>query len=341
MKKFSKLILFGISIIAITPIIAIVLTSCKNNQPASIKKSNLVKLHYSQLGSTILSKTLVEWQNEFQNGNIDQFIVGLKEINDNFIDANFEINDTTTATIIALNTPTSNPIFVNAIATFKNDNVCLEITLDNLFVFPPQNIQHPNLELVQNPIDINQTDLSEIANVDPTLITPNEWITNLNNVAPENSVYIPNTLYYLYSKQFISESTYQLIYKINNQYLPMIDPKLFPDIIFNIKVSPNIDKVLKTDFVINQESANEYLPNLNLDNALSISEIDMYNSLSKYVLQLGNIQSLHDCKIPNTEHIYNYLVIKESITNSILVKFSSNPDSTTETIYFYSFRIYF
>lgn len=341
MKLKVKYKLLGLLSTIAIPIIAITLTSCGNNNFAKVDSPIVTKLHYSQPSTILLSKTLSEWQNEFKKGNYDLFVQGLNEINNNFIDTNFKINEFTSATINSISSPSDNPIFTNVIVIFKNNNNILEITIDNLFVFPPNNIKHPNLELVKNPINIQQVNLSSIANIDPTIILANEWTTQLNNVAPNGSVYIPNTLYYLKSRQFISETIYQLIYTINDQYLPMIDSNNFPNIIFNIEISPNINKTLKKEFTLSSNDTKTYFPNISPNDILNMSEIQVYNLLCEYVAKLGNIQPIVDCINPSTNLVYNYLIVDETITNSILIKFSSNPNTSLETIYFYSFRLFF
>lgn len=339
MKIKNKIKFLSLIALSSIPILVLPLTSCSSN--ATINKMNTIYLNYDKLGSIILSKTLAEWQDEFQNNNFDDFIIGLNQINDNFKNINFEINSNTNATIDVYETISSSPIFINAIAKFQNESNILIITLNNLFIYPPQNLVHPNLELVQNPISIEQESLPVISNIDPTLVLPNQWLSYLNSVAPSGTTYIPNTLYYLKSKQFISSSVYQIIYTINDQYLPMLDINNFPNIIFNINVSPNINKTLKEEFVLNVSDVKEYFSGLTAIDVMNMSEVDVYNILFNYVKNLGNVKLLQNCVNPNTNLVYNYLIINEPITNSIIIKFSSNPDLSDSTIYFYTFRLNF
>lgn len=341
MKKINKYKIISMLSFAFIPISAVILTSCTGNKAATILESNTFKIHYHTLNQDILSKTVVEWQNEFSNNNLEPFIEGIKKIDNQYSQTGFIIDRNTTATINIINTPSSSTIFTNAKAVFKNKSEILEIYLDNLFIFPPANIVHPNLDLVKNPIEIDQISIPVIFNTDPTLVLESEWFNYLNSISPSGTQYIPNNLYYLDTKKFISEKIYQIIFKINDQYLPMINPDNFPNIIFNINVSPNIDKTYVSDFVLSPQEVQTYFPNLDSSAILKLSEIDIFNKLDNYVKGLNGVQQLVDCIDPATNNLYNYFIIYEPLTNSMIIKFSSNPDTIENTINFYSFRLNF
>lgn len=341
MKRINKYNILGLLAFAFIPISACVLTSCSSNKNATILDNQIFKIYYPTLNQDILSKTLTEWQNEFSNNNLEPFVEGIKNIDGQYSQTGFVVDKNTHAKIYAINTPSSSPIFVNAKVILKNQNKVLEIYLDNLFIYPPSNIKHPNLELVSNPIEIDQTSIPIIYNTDPTTVLASEWFNYLNSLSPSGSKYIPDSLYYLYSKKFISEKVYQIIYKINNQYLPMINPNNFPDIIFNINISPNINKTYVSDFVLLPQDLQQYFYGLDSSAILKLSDEEMFYKLNNYVIGLNNVQQLVNCIDPSTKKLYNYLVIYEPFTNSMLVKFSSNPDIIENTIHFYSFRLNF
>lgn len=340
MKKNSKLKIFGLITIASISLFAISLTACSSNKLATNISNKIYSIQYKNLNSTILSKTVSEWQNEFENKNYTDFIDGINQIDDQYKNSNFIINEYTIGNIYTVKTESDSPIFINAIATFKNNNEILEIYLNNLFIFPPSNIAHPNLELVENPITINQSSLPIIYNTDPTLVLSSQWMSCLNSVAPSGTTYIPNSIYYLKSKKFISETTYQIVYSINNQYLPMIDKEKFPDIVFNIIVSENINKIFKNSFILNNDDVLKFFNSNNSETILKMSQIDIFNCLNNYVNSLGNIEQISNCIDYSNNEIYNFLIINEPINNSILIKFSSNPDNPNSTINFYSFKLY-
>ncbi len=348
MKLNKKWLFIGLLSISICSISTVALTSCSNSKNAVKKDTNKINLSFDNfvnqhcVSSILWQKSIYDWQNDFQNGNFYEFVNGLNEINsDSIKETGFEFNSSTSATIIPLNSISSNPIFINALATFKNNNEILEIEIDNLLVFTSNNLQKPNLDLInKGPIVINQVDLPSISNTNPNLVTDQEWTKNINNISP-NGYYIPNTIYYLHSKEYISANVYQLIYKINDQYIPILNESEFPDIIFNINVSPNIDKQIVTNFELNIDDINKFFPNMTKLDILDLNSINVFNSLNNYVNSLPEVHSLMNCVDSQSNSVYNYAIYNQEITNSILITFSSNPNLENETIYFYKFILKF
>ena len=364
MKKKSKWLIFGLLSISICVTGTIVLTSCSNSKNAKKTDINKINLYFNNyngekcLSPILWEKSIYDWQNDFQNNNINSFIDGLSQINNDVMNKiDFVFNNSTNATIIPLDSLSDDTIFINALATFKNSNEILEIQIDNLLAYTNNNIQKPCLNLVNNgPIEINQVDLPSISNTNPEIITDQEWTQNLNSVYPgcddcpgsghSNSncpvdYYIPNTIYYLESRKYISSNVYQLIYKINDQYNPILDINEFPEIIFNINISPNIDKEIVTNFQLSNSDVVEFFPNLSKEEILSMNSVEVFNCLNNYVNSLPGVHSLIDCIDHQNNSVFNYSISDQEITNSILIKFSSNPNLANDTIYFYSFTLEF
>lgn len=341
MKKINKVtFLLGSSILSIG-LIAGVSTSCANHF-AVINPSNIIQLNYNAKNTLLQSYTAEDWANQFSVHQYDNFINALNSINDSYLNSGFKIASSTASSVEVLNNAADNVLYINAIFKFQNSNQTLIINIDNLYIVPPTNITPPDLSIVSNPISIDQINLPVIYNTNPVNVLPSQWTYYINQISPENSLYIPNDLYYLKYRELAGDKIYKLTYAINEQYSVMLDINNYPDIIFNINISPNIDKIPNEKYILDLNDVEKYFPGYQIDNFDELPQIDIYQKLSEYVDNLGIYEPLVDCIDANDNtKVYNFVIIKSELINQISIQFTSNPNNSNSKIYFYSFKLKF
>lgn len=341
MFKKTKTIFLSF-LICVTSIVTIgVSTSCSNNF-ATVSNVKTTMIEYNASNTLLQSKTILDWSNDFTNKNFDEFISIISTIDNQYKNSNFLISNNTTFSIEQSNTNPDDLLHVNAIIKFYNYDHVLVVVVNNLYITPPSNLVGPNLDLVKNPIIINQVDLPVIYNKNPQTILSSEWTYYINKLSPEKEQYIPNDLYYLKSSSTIGNRVFELVYSINNQYSSMIDPTLFPEIIFHINISPNIDKIPNETYVLNANEVSNLFTNVSYENFSTLSNIEIYNKLVEYVDGLGIYESIVNCIDENNSSlVYNFQIIYQNILKQINITFTSNPKNSNSKIYFYNFLLKF
>lgn len=337
-RRIKKL-MFSASILSI-PLIGIgtFLVSCSSTSATKMSKNNF-QLYINEPTDELLRYTISEWMNKFTNHDYDEFQISIAHllVQNNI---NFKFDELTQVNVNKLSTSSNSPILQNVNFTFINSNSTLSININNMLVFSDDYFDKPDLSIVNNPISINQKDLPQIYNTNPTLVLDSEWINSINAISPNNTIYIPNNIYYLKNREFTSVNNYELTFSINMQYSSMVNLEDYPDIIFNIKVSDDINKNFQENFTMNPNDVIKFFGTIDKEEILSMNNKELFNILSNYVLNLDNVAPLVNCLDQNNT-LYNYLIINQDISNSILIQFSSNPKTIDSTIYFYKFLLKF
>lgn len=341
MLKKTKTILLSF-LIGVTSTIAIgISTSCSNNF-ATVTNVKTTTIEYNASNTLLQSKTILDWSNDFTNKNFNEFISIINAIDNQYKNSNFLIDNNTTCSIEQSNTNPDDLLHVNAIIKFYNYDHVLIVIVNNLYITPPSNLVGPNLNLVKNPIVINQVDLPVIYNKNPQTILASEWTYYINQLSPANEQYIPNDLYYLKSSSTIGNGVFKLVYSINNQYSSIIDPTLFPDIIFHINISPNIDKIPNETYILDSNEVSNLFPNVLYENFSTLTEIEIYNKLVQYVDGLGIYEQIVNCVDENNpSSVYHFQITYQDILKQISITFTSNPKNSNSKIYFYNFLLKF
>lgn len=339
-KKHKIICLFGSSILSLG-LFTIVSTSCANRF-AIVNQSNYIQLTYNAKNTLLQSYTAQDWANQFSVKEYDNFINALNSIDKSYFESGFKITNLTSSSVEISNIASENVLYTNAIFRFQNYDQFLIININNLYVFPPTNISSPDLTLVAKPIVIDQINLPVIYNTNPINVLPSEWTYYINQISPVNSLYIPNDLYYLKNRELVGDKFYKLTYSINEQYLIMLDINEYPDIIFNINISPNIDKISNEKYTLNINDIEKYFSGYQMDNFDELSQVDIFQKLSEYVYNLGVYESLVNCIDSNdNSKVYNFQMIKSELIDEIIIQFTSNPNNQNSKIYFYSFKLKF
>ena len=337
-KKIKKL-LFSLSILSIPFVgIGVLLVSCSSTSPTKSVKQTF-KLYIQDPSKELLKYTILEWENKFTNHDFNEF----KESISSFLDENkinFEFSEQTMVNVITPSTQPNSPILQNINFEFINPDVVLSVYINNMYIFADNYFDKPDLSIVSKPIMINQKDLPQIYDTDPTLVLDSEWINSINAISPANTIYIPNTIYYLSNRCYIETNIYQLVFSVNPQYSSMVNLDEFPDITFHVLVSNDIDKKFEENFTLYSSDILKFFgTNVSAD-ILSMTNSEIFNCLANYVLSLKNVAPLVNC-LDNNNNLYNYLIINQDINISILIQFSSYPYVVDSTIYFYKFLLKF
>lgn len=338
-KKIKAILFTTLSALTLTTTICIT-TSCSNNFAINNNLEKIV-IEYNAQNTLLQSYTYQDWAYKLQNKQIEEFISAINSIDNQYKNSQFIIDQNTSISVVPVDSSTSDVYYVNANFYFLNNNKEMLIKIKNLYFVPPTNITKPDLELVSTPVIINQIDLPVIYNTNPTLILDSEWTYYINLLSPGNTLYIPNDLYYIKSRSLLGDKKYKLEYVINPQYLNMINPDDFPNLIFEINISPNIDKIPCENFELTKDDTQNIFPSFGFDNFDLQNDIEIYNNLSKYVDNIGIYESLVNCIDELNNKIYNFQLFKLEISKTIIISFTSNPNNENSKIYFYNFTLKF
>ena len=345
---FASSILVAASI-AVAPI---VMTSCSFGEKASTPLKFQVKEINEEFPASqeLLQKTAIEWQTIYsENPDSDNELV--KQINNAYSQqlkniAQFETNG---ALITNVNiTEGESPILSNLKVTLvnKTQRKSVQMTISGLFAMTNVAFNPPS----KDTWSFEQINLPSIAEMDPEEISDAAW-TNAINSKQSNPIAIPFNLYSITSRNYVQDGKYQLVYKINDQYESQIskdDLAKYKPITVTITPSPYLNKELKEQFVLTPNEVTKYLgeelntyEKLNSKASTGQGQVEIYKKLVEFVNAQQGIQPLRNCINSTNNDVYNWELQREILTNGCVIKFSSDPNSTTSQVYNYQFKITF
>ena len=329
MKK--KLLYFLIAPLIISS--PIVLSSCASNF-AHINSKQVIEYNLNAFDSKeLMFKSINEWQNEISLNEYQQLIDTIN----NLIDSQIVVDDNASLFMNELNTNSDNELCKNVILQISNNNYIYNIYIKNMFNFSYKYIEQnlkPNSSLVSQPIDLNQSELSSISDVNIDSVNDNELINAINLVAPNNGFYIPK-IYYLKSKNLINDK-YTFIFSLNPSYKQIFEilgvMNNWNDIVININVSISNDSNQQTSFNLNLNDISTFFQTTDINTIKTMSQIDIFNSLNNYINSLTNINNLPPNCLDKNNNLFNFNIV--NLNNELIINFSTNPNDNNNLIYY-------
>ena len=349
-RKTIGMLISSVTLAATTLVVApIVMTSCS---ALGEKASNPLKLKVEVIDKKLdptpglLSKTANGWAQSYRN-NPSELLDEIKKANYKEL-SEFDFDNAQIVNIgvsPSFEEPTKSNLEVKINNYSKKQSV--QFTIQNLNSVTSIGFEKPT----SFNLTFNQLDLDSIANLDPKDISDAAW-TEAINATNTTAAVIPYNLYSLTKKEYNPSNAqqYLLTYEINNEYSSQLGNSVdeYKPINVTIELSPYLNKEPKFEFNLSANDVSTYLgesldsyDELVSNTNNSDGQKTLYNALQNYVNSLKTIQPLRECINSETGLLYNFNIMPEDVLGGCKITFSTNPNSSTQEVYNYTFKLVF